>query len=429
MKKIYLRVILVILISGLLCPQALLAEEQPYEVREGDEKPLVSFDEYENLKLREEELLTEKQNVEVAEETLISEKIQNIITAIETDKYFITREEYSDKIMKIVVHSKEDDEKNINIEFNENKVNTLSETRIEYKGIVFLVYLKLGNKEAEQLPATLDENIDDLFHFLDKAINASSATTLSESSGSTTMSQQVESATHPSKTYESKLDSSPNVPGEFGSLTFPDLSPLLNNLFAALDQSFNDAPVAETESTDNNSDSIFKAPEIKDSKSETAAFVRKEIGKLAEAHNLAKSAFYKKTAKYYSKLASALEKAHWLWMAQGLDIRLYINAEGEFIDSEEARKIIEGAVDYLYGNVPTAERELALRGEIFELEKTLRAEYIDPALESYKDKIQKASMECYDSINEEIKVLINPSINYVDGAVEVIIILPEESAK
>ena len=69
MKKGYLKIIAAILIWGLLCPQAIWAEEQPSEIGESEgEIQLISFEKFEDMKEREKELLEDCEKIKEQQE-------------------------------------------------------------------------------------------------------------------------------------------------------------------------------------------------------------------------------------------------------------------------------------------------------------------------------------------------------------------------
>ena len=174
---------------------------------------------------------------------------------------------------------------------------------------------------------------------------------------------------------------------------------------------------------------MFKESETEDDRPQIISAVRDEIYNFIESQKKAADLFYDDIAPYYEILMSDLKKAHWLWLIQGIDPNFYFAGANGVVDSEEMRSIIEESIEYLYKNNPSDPALQDLWEDIMELEKRLREEYVDPALELFRERIKKASHEFYQAVEEDLKILMYPSVTDTDGSLEVIIVLPKEPAE
>lgn len=154
---------------------------------------------------------------------------------------------------------------------------------------------------------------------------------------------------------------------------------------------------------------------------EITGLIRNQIYELVHTRNVATNEFYVDIAPYYEKLLSVLKEADWLWEKEGMDKNIYFVKEEDVLNNEKTRVAIEKLIAYVYKNKDNEDA-----AKIIELEKKLRIEYVEPALESFREKIRKASREFYELVEEKSRMLAGPSINNVDGELEVVIVLPKE---
>jgi len=448
MKKICFKIAALLLIWGLLCPNTIWAEELFYEMKEQPDKPtLVTFTEYEELKEREEELLA--QHEEIASEKVLSEDVGTMsidstpieetppppTSTIETSEYLITKSSYSDSHEKLEILQKDDSEtKELEIEYFKDEKNNITEITAELKesDSELLVYKSSCSSSSKDIEEESEEMVDKLNEEAKIRGLATAVKNIISNFNRMITASIMDTINEPMTS-----NSAPNhVFIDDGNIGDPDISRMdedLNNLFAFFDNAPADNPTKESKTADEvKSDdftAMFEESGVHDDRTETTRVIKKEIYNLIKARNLAMELFYKDTAPYYNILASALEKAHWLWLKLGIDPHFYFAGADGVVDNEELRKMVEEAVAYLYENIPDNPEAQNLREEIIKLEGELRSEYIEPALELFKQSIKDASLEFYNSVEKEVKVLMHPIINNVDGELEVIIILPKESTE
>jgi hypothetical protein len=148
---------------------------------------------------------------------------------------------------------------------------------------------------------------------------------------------------------------------------------------------------------------------------EITAVIQSQIYELVHVRNVAMNVFYSDIAPYYRKMLSVLKETG-LAKDAGLE-----NIE-DVINNEDARAAVEKLIAYVYKNNDKAEAK-----NIIELEKKLRIEYVEPALQSFREKIKEASREFYTVVEKKADMLAGPSINDVNGELEVVIVLPKST--
>lgn len=457
MIKKYIKIAAVsVSVFGLLCPQALLAEEpfsseasatdsSFYSDPASMKAEMISFEKYNEMKERAKEIMADYGDIIEGLEQKIAAQPDNINTLLDETEEGYTSEIisriayikniiYTEKYTVISERYKLYDEKDPEAETYYEKIKVFSnDDNVEGGGqLLFSTNYVESACQGFSLMEAGNGNFDVLTYsdVTTASLNESAYEFKASYSESKVQRRSLEGLVD---TLFNMLNNSKGPTGDV-NLDANRAIPVIHAIFAAVnDVSDNSTDKSDSKDKDKTESTIIKLGTSKDDENYNekgdAKIAQKALSNLVKARGIAVKRFYIDTAPYYKRLMSDLEKAHWLWWQQGIGIDLHLVREEGVSDEREVREVVDEAITYLYENVPSGAAEQSQREEILKLELELRAQYIEPALNLYKQQLKEASSAFCKSIEEEIKPLVKPFIEKNDGKIEVIISLPKESLK